>query len=83
MNDHWKPALAAIASLIAGIGGTVATQKGRVQSEAQDIYEKRVADRVRMEMTVTRMEEQVNDMALRLMKAEAELAVRRYQAANQ
>lgn len=78
MSENWKPALAAIASLIAGVGGTVATQRGRVASEANELYEKRIADRVRMELVVSRLEEDVKNMGLRLFRAEADLAVMRW-----
>lgn len=79
MKDY-KPILAALGALLTGIGGTVFTQQGRVEKEAQELYDKRVEARVRQEIAVKEMEKDVQEMSVRLFKVEGELAVMRYKA---
>lgn len=79
MTD-WKPIIAALATGLAGVGGTIATQQGRVAREVQEQYDARIEDRVRQEVAVEALVKDVERLQADVWKMSAQISVLQFNA---
>lgn len=82
MNDQWRYILSIVGAAAVSIGGTVATQSGRVAQKVDKEVEAEIEKQVRMMVRFEQMEKDISGLLTRIARMETNEALKTYAEAR-